>query len=58
MTRKEYVKGLIDSGLDDQEIVNRIIDGDIEKGVKPMSGKTDKEKETFAKLVLKRIRKG
>ncbi len=57
MTRKDFVKDLISKGKTDEEIVAAVMKGDAMLGVKPMTGKDEKEKKTFSALIVKRIKK-
>ena len=50
MTKNEFIKALIDRNMTDDQIIENLVTGDFEKGIKPST-------PTFAKLQLRKYYK-
>lgn len=55
MKRPEWVKNLISKGLSKEEVIEELKKGNEEEGIKPVTGKSESETNSFAKLVYNKI---
>lgn len=50
MTKNSYIASLIEKGATDEDVINALMIGDVEAGIKPVA------KEAFAKLQLRKYK--